>query len=268
MTVETELLEALARMATAIEYDDPKHSYTVGGRKLPSVTGIIEQMFSKPALVQWAASLQYEATRGAVDEWLRSTMPGQLGSPASVQQLHKALKATRNAPARNKGVARDLGKEAHALIEWHSHLMLGRKLPKPKVSDEAAMIFASWQEWALEVGYRPIAVEARVYHDTELYAGTIDAIAEFKGFGIAIADWKSGKRLYLKPHGLQLEAYARCLPGMLTSVVVRLPKEDPLEPVEAVWIPRDDKAWECFKHMRQAYEFVTAKVSKGGGSDA
>lgn len=253
-------------MEARIGYDDDAHKYTVDGEPAPSVTQILD-IVSKPALVPWASKLQYETTRGALDRWLASVTPGTAMAPASLGVLDKALVATKQAWRKKQGDARDIGKEAHSLIEWHSKDMLGMKGERPRVSDDAELVFSNWLEWAKDEGYKPIAVEFRVYgplygdereaHPGRIYAGTPDALATFKRFGDTpvLADWKSSSGIYSSML-LQVEAYCRTLSFLPTAVIARLPKENPKEKPEVRWVPRDDKAWECFLGLRQAYDWL------------
>lgn len=250
------ILTELAAMEARIGYDDDAHRYTLDGEPVPSVTTILD-IVSKPALVPWASKLQYETTRGALDRWLASVTPGTALAPASLGVLDKALLATKQAWRKKQGDARDIGKEAHSLIEWHSKDMLGVKGERPRVSDDAELVFHSWMEWAQDEGYKPIAAEFRVCGKPS-YAGTPDALATFKRFGDApvLADWKSSSGIY-PTMLLQVEAYCRTLSFLPTAVIVRLPKENPKEKPEVRWVPRDDKAWECFLGLRQAYDWLS-----------
>ena len=258
MTPAEVILAALARAKDEIVFDAEKHVYTWAdtGVVVPGVT-TIQKVLAKDALVPWAAKLQSQADIAAVEAWFRDGRPGSFVD---------AIEAVAHAHAKARDKAADAGTQAHALIEHHSKLMLGIPSEEPDASDEARYIFAGWQEWAARVGYKPLAVESRVYSKRRGYAGTLDAIAELPGLalGLAVCDWKSGKDLY-DEHHMQSVAYRRALSemtegigaeapmAMLPGVVVILPKT--AGPIKHFEIPHTEATWQAFIGACAVYQW-------------
>lgn len=258
MTTAEVILAALARAKDEVVFDAEKHVYTWAdtGAVVPGVTTVM-RVLDKPALIEWATKLQTQADIAAAQGWLRN----------GAGSIEDAILAVKRAHAQARDKAADAGTQAHALIEHASKLMLGIPSEKPDASDDAMYIFAGWQEWAAEVGYKPLAVESRVYSKRRNYAGTLDAVAELPGLalsGPAICDWKSGRDLY-DEHHMQSVAYRRALSemtegigadapmSMLPGVVVILPKT--AGPIKHYEIPHTEATWQAFLGALAVYQW-------------
>jgi len=66
-----------------LEYDDDKHSYTVNGNYVPSVTGILN-VIAKPALIPWALNMGVRTGSPELEEIMR-TFHRELTELASLQ---------------------------------------------------------------------------------------------------------------------------------------------------------------------------------------
>jgi len=259
VTTAEVILSALGRAKTEIVFDAEKHVYTWAdtGAVVPGVT-TIQKVLDKPALIGWAANVQQGADMEAAITWMQSGRG----------TLEDAFKAVAHAHAKARDKAADAGTQAHALIEHASKLMLGLPSEEPDASDEARYIFAGWQEWAAQVGYKPLAVERQVYSKRRNYAGTLDAIAELPGLmlGATVCDWKSSTKgeLY-DEHRMQSVAYRRALAEMtdgigadapmemLPGVVVTLPKT--AGPIKVHEIPYTEATWDAFLGALAVYQW-------------
>lgn len=223
---DAEIQVTLKAMHDRIGFDREAHSYQVDGEPLVSVTTALKAL-DKPALLPWAAKLQQEADREAVERW------AQAGAFSS---LDAALKSVSQAWKKKRDTAADFGTQAHALIEHECRLMLGIYSEEPEVCDEARYIFAGWRRWADDAGFKPLAVETRIYHPVHKYAGTVDVVARFEALSavapdrVVVCDWKSSKNLYAE-HRLQSAAYREAIEyagiHLTAGMVVVLPKDKP-----------------------------------------
>lgn len=202
---------------------DARHVYRVDGKVVPGVTSIIK-VLEKPALVRWMVKVQAEGTarvafenRPAFGEPVEAYMVRLYGLCRELLEHERIAKE-----------AADIGTAVHRLIEDEVRKMLGRPAEeRPEVPEEALFRFAGWREWARSVDLRPVTAEARVYHETARYCGTLDLLAWARG-ELAVIDWKPTASLYPERR-LQLAAYRCALVEAgwppLAGYVVCLPKD-------------------------------------------
>lgn len=255
----------LAEISDKIVFDQEEHSYVIDGERYVSVTKVIDETLAKPVLVPWASKVQSDADLAVVKDWLTHSLPAIMASPMNVKLLLDGLQKAKQAWKRDVGQARDIGSETHSLIEHECKRMLGLPTMEPSVSDDARYVFAGWKEWSESVGFKPHAVEARIYHRVHHVAGTIDVLASFNQFPLAIADWKSSSGIY-EGHLLQMEEYQDILlshgfPEELTAVIVRLPKDRPGK-IEVRWVPHSTEGQNAFLGLLTAYQW------RKGGKEA
>lgn len=223
------------------------------GQKWPSVTTILSAL-SKPALVPWAVNKEREYLRTAVLEVL--THPVATPDDAWAQ-MTACLSGIKQAD-KLKEEAANIGKQAHALVEWHTRHSLGEAIgAAPTVCAEAQNAFEGWQAWAQRVHFRPIKAEYVVYHPSARYAGTADVLAEIEGI-ITLADYKSGRAIwpeaYLQNVAYRVASAANGWPSA-RGMIVRLPKVVGDPEVEAVEVPEWDGAFEDFLAVKRAWEW-------------
>jgi len=214
--------------------------------KLPRVTTVLGAI-NKPALPSWAANVERAACIEAAAA-LNADLANhpQLPRAAYVLSLEQRL-GTLKAHQREKEKAADIGKQAHALIEWHlKHQLNIPAGPEPAVCDQAQWAYMAWQDWAKSVDLLPLFIENVVYSLTHQWAGTVDLIAVVNGKERVI-DFKTGKKVYGEAR-LQNVAYRAALVEMghaeptIGGTIVRLPKnvDDPafevvdVEPISAL----------------------------------
>mgnify|MGYP003147876833 CR=1 FL=1 len=113
------------------------------------------------------------------------------------------------APIRERDAAGDIGRTAHAYIEAHS------QGTEPDLPDHPAQLMAmALRDWYDQNVETPLAVERRVYHPIDRYAGTLDLLAAMKWGGNYVIDWKGVNELRKTPkaaHVGQGIAYCKCL---------------------------------------------------------
>jgi len=232
--------------------------YEIDGQRLPSVTTILS-VISKPALGPWMAKMERIYLLAALHDIL--TDPQHPEGPdaviASVQDLAKAKKAGEV----EKEKAREIGSQAHALIEWGTKRELGLVVgPRPQVKDEAELAYMAWEDWRKKSGFRPIQTEITVYSKRYEFAGTLDLEGEDLG-APTIVDYKTGKKVWPEAY-LQNWAYriARSemldrSPGEFQGRIVRLPKtlDDPA--FEVVSVPDDPGLFDVFLAAKKLWEW-------------
>jgi len=210
---------------------DRSRFYTIGGRRLPSVTSILE-IIAKPGLAPWYAKQERQFFETAMLDVL--SRPGARDPEIVLAAVADAVTGIK-AAEREKQKAGIIGTAVHAGIEWYLRTQLGEDAgPEPRLPDAAMWALESWKDWARSCSLEPLAIERTVYCFDCGYAGTLDLYARVKGV-LTILDWKSGKAIYPEAF-LQNVAYRHAAArGELPSaqgLIVRLPKR------------LDDPAWE------------------------
>lgn len=181
--------------ARATESASGFRRYRWGGREFTSVTTILSNGIPKPALVPWAAKAVAQA---AIAELPKLTQLVKDDGPNG-DEAERWLKGAHYRLKRNAGLK---GTEIHALAEAHA-----KGLPLPPVSPDAVPYVRPLLDFLDEWAPEPVLTENTCYSLTHGYAGTFDAIGEFKDLGTRIFDWKTSKGCYPEV-GLQLAAYA------------------------------------------------------------
>lgn len=240
--------------------------YETPGGEFPSVTTIL-QCIAKPALVNWAATVERElVVETAARLWaslleteprmstaaFTSTLLGRVGE----QRAHvKALSA-----------AGDIGRSVHALIEWNLRRELGQEAgPEPKLEPAACNSFAAYERWRQGARLEPLRIEQVVWSAEHGYAGTLDLYARLWSGDHALTvvlDWKTGKAIYPEAK-LQASAYRQAMIELghadaeTWGGVVRLPKVDEPAPEVALVSPAEcDALFQVFLHVKALWEWA------------
>lgn len=217
---------------------DRARFYPIEGEDYPSVTTILS-VIDKPGLMHWAAKLEREAARDALLEIL--TRPGL--AEMKPDQLYHAFDqalAGRKAWAKKQDEAADIGRAAHALIEWHTRALMGEEGlgPEPAAPPAALWAVEAWKDWCRAVDFTPLHVEQTVWCPACGSAGTFDWIAKVAGI-VTLGDIKTGKAIYGEAY-LQNVAYRHLAKAMgietAHGMILRLPKtaNDPAFEARAV----------------------------------
>ncbi len=218
-----------------------RHYVTPSGALLPSVTNVLG-IIDKPALAWWGASVE----RDMVVEHAVTAYP-LAKSAGDFRTVLGSMLPRQQARFRKSKEATDIGTETHDLIQHHCKDMLGIESVAPRgYSEQAALAFMAWQDWAANVNLVPLMVEQQVCSERIGSAGTFDLYGtqNWPGFDErrhCLYDWKSSKVSKSQPNGIypesliQVATYAQMLvelgaPENTMGCIVRLPKslEDPI----------------------------------------
>jgi hypothetical protein len=174
-------------MPSPLTYRDSDHAYFLNGERVPSVT-TCTGVLNKPALVGWGAQL------GA--EWARD-------NPQLADQLDPAdwAKLARAAPTKARDSASRIGSDLHTHAE---RLAKTGEAPDVPATDLAMVLQAA--DFLDAMGVDTLASERAIYHDTFLYAGRFDLVAQISG-AVWLLDFKTGKSGVWPEMALQQSAY-------------------------------------------------------------
>ena len=240
---------------------DEARFYTINGVTYPSVTTIL-CVINKPALGPWYAKMERERFTDAVFKAaLDLEERNQRLSPEGLVKMVLKMVEGSKAGDVEKQRAADIGTAAHALIEWHTRVLLGEDPgPEPRVPDAAMLAVESWKDWCKRVGFKPVWVERVVYHPREGYAGTADWLAYVEDIP-TLGDIKTGKAIY-QESWLQNRAYwsawdampgSAMFPIIRQGMILRLPKSLADPTFEAQVVP--ETSLEDFLACKRLWEW-------------
>ena len=194
-----------------LEYNDAKHTYMVGDRKVPSVTRVVDAVFPK-YLVDWAATCgaDYWANNYGDDEDMYN----------GILNAHKQISHR----------AQSIGLEVHKWIELYIKVKLlecGDTLVD--YPEHVKVPMQNFHDWVESREIEWLACEKKVYSRSWEYAGTIDALAKING-KLCVIDFKTSAKIY-KEYYLQVSAYCNAIGEMMgklpkLGVIVRVDKEE------------------------------------------
>ena len=212
-----------------IRYDDEKHKYWIDGVEVPSVSKILDETQSKPALPWWgmrvgmAAVVQMLGTTPwaeiananspkSIIAGIPDVVAGEVAIPAGkgarakLRTLVEDL-AVKNALTTNhvKEEAGDRGTAAHLVLE---HLAVGEMPSIKEVPQEHRGWISAVANWWLDQEPEFVATEVIVGSREHQFAGRFDIIIRRKdGEGrLCRTDLKTSKSVYLS-HLIQLGLY-------------------------------------------------------------
>lgn len=204
---------------------------SVGPKRWPRVTEILDGMGGKHHLVRWIVKTEKEAVRAAAVGSLLSTT---LGDGPLISRADAVARMQRLTPVmeteRIKGLATRYGSRTHSLVE--DYLKTG-KLPVLDSSDPDGpallLSFGAFREYWDSAGLTPVKVEQRTYCPACGIAGTLDILARDTDGRLLIADLKTSKRISPVEMSMQLSCYRHC--AALTegepidsAMIIRVPK--------------------------------------------
>jgi hypothetical protein len=233
-------------MASRLVYSAGRHTYSLDGERVPSVTGVIGKATGKPALVNWAARLAAEWAADHVDDL------ATLGTASWVREATGASNRARDAAARNGTLLHELA----------TRLLYGDPLPAEdsdglpypddvmRTAEQMARFMDAWN-------VDPVVYEAAVFHEDDRWAGRLDLVADMGRENERwLLDWKTGTSGVWPETSLQLAAYRHAThiqlgdrdmlmaPVMHTAAVWVRPDGWELLPVRA-----DASVYDVFRHM-------------------
>jgi len=212
-----------------LKYDQKKHSYMRGTKKVSSVTqvsGLLPKdwmpwYIKKYARLSFMQALNTKTVVRSDDEL--------------VQLLNKALSASDKYGAQARMTGTHVHKMVANYLDWEIQ-------PLPTTHDEQQCISAFWQFMA-QNKVEPLLIEKKVYwkptKEDIPVAGTVDLAAIVNGI-VSVLDWKTSQKLYQTTF-IQPSIYADALneelkanPSLLPSpikqiILVRLGKDGTLD---------------------------------------
>ena len=193
-----------------LEYDDKKHTYMVGERKVPSVTRVVDAVFPK-YLTEWAA------TAGA-DYW-KENYGEDNDMYNGILNAHKQISHR----------AQTIGLEVHKWIELWIKFMISGGETETDYPEHVKIPMQNFHDWVESREIEWLACEKKVYSRSWEYAGTIDALAKVNG-KLCVIDFKTSAKIY-KEYYLQVSAYCNAIGEMMGNLpklgmIVRLDKEE------------------------------------------
>jgi len=196
-----------------------RHRYSTPLGDFWGATTFLDMDGSKtPGLIAWAAKRERDAAgEAAVKNAGQGSWNYEEGMKAYRERLLASLPEERE-HVRALDQAGDVGSEVHDAVE---KITAGGA--PTMLSDGAARSMDLWVPWWQNSGYKVIATEQPVWHESG-YAGTIDAVLEKDG-ETEIVDYKSGSGIYFSHH-LQLAAYlyaARTFIPVHRAKIVHIP---------------------------------------------
>ena len=212
-------------MTSRLAYQERWHRYSLDGHWVPSVTGVTGSALHKPALT-------YAAAREAA-AWA-STHAGEIEQMGEEQWRKTATMWHKTV----WGQSAETGTLVHTLAEV---LIFGNPLPTEdaeglpypddvyKMAQQLAKFMDAWQ-------VDPLAHENAVYHETDMWAGRLDLIANLSDGKRWLLDYKTSASGIYPETALQLSAYSHATHIQWKGEDRPMPHIDRLG---AVWIRPD-----------------------------
>lgn len=197
-------------------YDDDKHSYTIDGKIVPSVTKILN-VINKPNLLYWAVNSAIRNLQSNISPKTKYTE----------ENLGVILNNARNTPNKIKNTSAKLGTKVHKALE----LIIDSNKKQEEITDERVKdIIMKFMEWWQTEKPDLVFVESErpVYSPSLNYCGTFDFIAK-EGEDIIIGDFKTSNNVYPE-HYLQTAAYQKAFEEetktkVTKRMIIRIDKE-------------------------------------------
>jgi len=207
------LLEAQAKrevfmtekLVDRVSFRDSDHSYTLAGKKLPSVTTILGNL-SKPALPWWAAKVGAQAVESRVLDLDLAVISDW--KPSDVEAFATELfdlAQRAHIDIRNK--AGKKGTAVHAAIDAY-HTDFFTAAPPAEPDEQAA--WTAFLEWWNTSGLTAVDTERKIVDSEGRYAGRLDLLAADNAGNMYVCDIKTSNRVYTEAI-MQNAAYAHAI---------------------------------------------------------
>ena len=219
-------------------YDEPTHTYKVGGKKVPSVTGITSRGLIKDGLTNWKVQFPLGQAKREINRMLNDNI--QLDRLS----LEKIFAEAEGATNKIMKEAERIGTVVHGLVEDY---LKGKEIPTQ--NDKRVVncwnLFLKWWE---NQEYEPIEIEKKLYSKKYNYAGTLDLVVKDKEGNLVLIDIKTSNQISFDYY-LQLNAYwfayeEETKQKISKALVVRLPKSD--KKIDVQEIPLNKKLLNAF----------------------
>lgn len=185
------IINKLYKDTIDLTFEPYKHQYTVSGKPVRSVTGIIG-IIGKPFLVPWAAKVTTERM-------------GELFKPGVSYdeiQIKTMLDEAKRAHYNTKTNAADIGSLVHKYLE---QVIKGEK-PATLIHEEARNSAERFMDWVKKNKIEFILSEQVVYSKKYNYCGTLDFVCKING-KLMLGDIKTSNAIYKEEYGAQMAAY-------------------------------------------------------------
>ena len=219
-------------------YDEPTHTYKVGGKKVPSVTGITSRGLIKDGLTNWKVQFPLGQAKREINQMLNDNI--QLDR-LSLEKIFAEAEGATNKIMKEAG---RIGTVVHGLVEDY---LKGKEIPTQ--NDKRVVncwnLFLKWWE---NQEYEPIEIEKKLYSKKYNYAGTLDLVVKDKEGNLVLIDIKTSNQISFDYY-LQLNAYwfayeEETKQKISKALVVRLPKSD--KKIDVQEIPLNKKLLNAF----------------------
>ena len=219
-------------------YDEPTHTYKVGGKKVPSVTGITSRGLIKDGLTNWKVQFPLGQAKREINQMLNDNI--QLDR-LSLEKIFAEAEGATNKIMKEAG---RIGTVVHGLVEDY---LKGKEIPTQ--NDKRVVncwnLFLKWWE---NQEYEPIEIEKKLYCKKYNYAGSLDLVVKDKEGNLVLIDIKTSNQISFDYY-LQLNAYwfayeEETKQKISKALVVRLPKSD--KKVDVQEIPLNKKLLNAF----------------------
>jgi hypothetical protein len=164
-----------------LNFESLTHRYTLGGKRIPSVTTILGETSAKPALLFWASNC-------ASDYWRDNIKPGEKYDEIQIEKLWKEAK---KAHTTKKEDAAAVGSLSHRFVE---DFIRGKspQLPTNEISRAACQRFL---DWVKEHDVKFLSAEQMIYSREHNYCGQADFFCVIDG-KLYLGDLKTSNAIY------------------------------------------------------------------------
>lgn len=201
------------------EYQESGHKYFYDAKPMTGVTTILGTI-AKPQLISWASKMCYEYVKEHADY-----------ADGIYHIKEDELELAKNAHARKKTDAGDMGTKVHAWVELYTST---NECPAMPEDEQERKMAEKFHAWVVENKVKFLESEKQVYNLTEWYAGTLDFICEIDGKKY-IGDFKTSSGIYSREYFAQCAGYRWAFEDMGDkneyngSVIVRCGKKGDFE---------------------------------------
>lgn len=178
-----------------LSFEEKSHTYELEGRKLPSVSGLVESFYEPfdPSVAKFSA-IKYKTTEKKIlAQWKRA-----------------------------KTLALNKGNRVHHFAERYAECIQTGNCKDiiPKTKDEFAIVEFFFKHRSYEI----VAIEQKVFSKKYKYAGTFDLLLRHKKTKkLIIVDWKTNKDIYKNYKGKKLyRPFNQYLDQPLTHYYIQL----------------------------------------------
>ena len=219
-------------------YDDPTHTYKVGGKNVPSVTGITSKGLIKDGLTNWKVTFPLGFAKREINSMLDNNVA------LDRMSLEKIFSEAADSTNKIMKEAGSVGSVVHGLVEDY---LKNKEIPN-QVDKRVVNCWNLFLSWWEQQEYEPLYIEKKLYSEKYNYAGTLDLVVKDKKQKLVLIDIKTSNQISFD-YLLQLNAYKVAFEEetkqkISKALVVRLPKSD--KKIDVQEIPLNKKLFNAF----------------------